>query len=347
MQTKLVYVLTCEEDDTYIEQALISIWSARYHNPQSIIILIVDDLTRKLLVGMRAEVLKYVTDCIVIDLPLEMRMRERSRYIKTSVRKIIKGDFLFIDTDTIICRSLAEVDNLSIEIGAVLDSHLYVTEYPEYLYSFLKSRLDKIDVDISFVKSYFSSGVMYVKDTLMTHKLYELWHQNWREGLSNGFIGDQPYLLKSDQILGGVITEISRNWNTVMYTYPKWIKQAYILHFSPHKNMSFIFDTNFLKLLRNEGLDNYKEIIVKHQLTYIAHIWQNPFKSYINMYYGFKLIEKYSPLSLSTYLINTHRQDLIKVCVLEMKLYFLAPILVFIFDIWYSLKKMMKLKLKL
>jgi hypothetical protein len=304
-------------------------------------------LTDKLLVDKRAEVLEYISEKLVLGLPISMKMRERSRWLKTQVRLLIKGDFLFIDTDTIICHSLSEIDEFKFDVGAIPDSHLYVADYPKYLSLFLKSRLDKINIDIRNVSIYFSSGVMFVKDTHIAYKLYENWHKYWSEGLSNGFIGDQPYLLKADMILGGVIKEISREWNTVMYTYPKWIKQAYILHFSPHKNMSFIFDPNFLKLLRNEGLDNYKEIIVKHQLTYIAHIWQNPFKSYINMYYGFKLIEKYSPLSLSTYLINTHRQDLIKVCVLEMKLYFLAPILVFIFDIWYSLKKMMKLKLKL
>ena len=62
MQTKLVYVLTCAPEATYIEQALISIWSARYHNPDAHIVLLVDDLTNQLLVGKRAEVLEYITE---------------------------------------------------------------------------------------------------------------------------------------------------------------------------------------------------------------------------------------------------------------------------------------------
>ena len=62
MKTKLVYVLTCAPEATYIEQALISIWSARYHNLDAHIVLLVDDKTNELLVGKRAEVLVYITE---------------------------------------------------------------------------------------------------------------------------------------------------------------------------------------------------------------------------------------------------------------------------------------------
>lgn len=53
MKTKLVYVLTCAPDKNYIEQAHMAIWSARYHNPDATIVLIVDDKTDALLTGKR------------------------------------------------------------------------------------------------------------------------------------------------------------------------------------------------------------------------------------------------------------------------------------------------------
>ena len=120
MKTKLVYVLTCAPEATYIEQALISIWSARYHNPDAHIVLLVDDKTTQLLVGKRAELLEYITEKVVI--PFEdtnATMMYRSRWIKTSVRQLIEGDFLFIDCDTIVAQSLADADNFDCEIGAV------------------------------------------------------------------------------------------------------------------------------------------------------------------------------------------------------------------------------------
>ena len=49
MKTKLVYVLTCEPEATYIEQALMAVWSARYWNPDAHIVLLTDNKTSALL----------------------------------------------------------------------------------------------------------------------------------------------------------------------------------------------------------------------------------------------------------------------------------------------------------
>ena len=121
MNTKLVYVLTCAPDHYFIEQALLSVYTARYYNPDATIVLIVDDLTDKLLVGIRAEILEYISEKKVKILPKEMSMMQRSRWLKTSVRNIIDGDFLFIDCDTLIARSLLEIDTIPYELSAVLD----------------------------------------------------------------------------------------------------------------------------------------------------------------------------------------------------------------------------------
>ena len=66
MRTKLVYVLTCAPEKHYIEQALMSVFSARHWNPDAHIVLLVDDLTDKLLVGKRADVLDYISEKIVV-----------------------------------------------------------------------------------------------------------------------------------------------------------------------------------------------------------------------------------------------------------------------------------------
>lgn len=341
MKTKLVYVLTCGEEGTYIEQALISAYSARYHNPDAHIVLIVDDKTNELLVGKRAEVLEYVTEKVVVDLPDDMLMRERSRYIKTSVRELISGDFLFIDSDTIVCGSLSDIDECDYNVGAVLDTHLSVNNYPAYLKSYLKSRLDIINVDVETVRYYFSSGVMYVKDNEFSHSLYKKWHELWYGGLSNGFIGDQPYLLKADLKLGNVIKEIPGVWNTVMYAYPTWIKDARILHFSPHKNMCVLFDSNFLSVIRKNGLESYKSIVLNHDCTYIANIWQKPFSKFIKIYKGLKIIKKHSPESLQTYLIEISIRDIV-VKLFEKNHFAVATLSIFINDIKINIRKAFK-----
>ena len=102
MTTKIVYVLTSSSKDTYLERTLISAFSARLHNPDATLLVVTDQVTMDNLKGKRAEIKKYVTYFIVVDIPAEYNNMQKSRYIKTNLRKFVKGNFLYIDCDTVI-----------------------------------------------------------------------------------------------------------------------------------------------------------------------------------------------------------------------------------------------------
>ena len=233
MRTKLVYILTCNPEATYIEQTLISIWSTRCYNPNAHIVLIVDNRTNQLLVGTRAEILNYITEKIVIKFEDEnTTMMYRSRYIKTQVRNLVPGDLLFIDSDTIINHSLSEIDNCLYEVAAVPESHLPITQFHLSLYQSMNENAQKIGWNPEQEQLYFSSGVIYARDTPIAHQLFKLWHQYWVDGLSKEVKIDQPSLAKANIECGHVIQCINDKWNCIMFTYPRWAKDAYILHFS-------------------------------------------------------------------------------------------------------------------
>ena len=113
MKTKIVYVLTSSKEDTYLEQTLISVYSARLHNPYADILVVTDNATANTIKGGRAEIKKYLSDIVVVDIPAEYNNMQKSRYIKTNLRKFVEGDFLYIDSDTVIAESLAEICFLS------------------------------------------------------------------------------------------------------------------------------------------------------------------------------------------------------------------------------------------
>ncbi len=271
MQTKIVYVLTCAPDATYIEQALISIWSARYHNSDAHIVLVVDDLTNQLLVGNRAEVLEYVTEKVVI--PFEdanATMMYRSRWIKTQVRQLVIGDLLFIDCDTIVNHSLEELDTLKCEVGAVCESNLPIEQFCMPLYQPMCENAQKIGWNPDGELFYFSSGVIYAKDTPAVHQLFALWHRCWQEGIENGINIDQPSLAKANIECKHIIQRIDDKWNCIMFTYPRWASEAYILHFAAFRNMSFLFSKRVLHYIKDNGLTNYiKQYIVHPTESYI------------------------------------------------------------------------------
>lgn len=284
MQTKLVYVLTCAPEATYIEQALISIWSARYHNPDAHIVLLVDDLTNQLLVGKRAEVLEYITEKVVITFEdANATMMYRSRWIKTQVRELVEGDLLFIDCDTLVNKSLEEIDEVKADVVAVPESNLPIADFHPSLYQSMEENAKKIGWDMAGEEYYYSSGVIYVKDTPMAHKMFQLWHQYWIQGGQIGINIDQPSLAKANIDCGHLIERIDNKWNCIMFTYPRQANKANILHFAAYRNMSFLFSKRVLRYIKDNGLTEYIK-------EYISH----PTNSYIpfdSEFYHYKLID--------------------------------------------------------
>lgn len=257
MKTKLVYVLTCAPEATYIEQALMSVWSARYWNQDAHIVLIVDDKTDALLTGKRGEILKYISEKIVVPFDDDaLTPMYRSRWIKTQVRQMIDGDFLFVDCDTICQRPLNDIDTFECEIGAVLESHLKVSEYCDSLYSTAKKANETIGVNIDDERLYFSSGVLLVRDTESTHQLYKLWHQYWKEGNDSGLKIDQPALAKANRDTGHIIRQIPDTYNCILFTRPIFVREAYILHIAAYQNPSFLFTDKVLNYVKKNGIDN-------------------------------------------------------------------------------------------
>lgn len=284
MITKLAYVLTCAPDNNYIEQALLSVFTARFYNPDAEIVLITDDLTDTVITGKRAELLKYFSEKIVVKLDPDLSMMQRSRWLKTSLRNLIKGDFLFIDSDTLITGSLQEIDKCEYNIAAVPESHLPVNKFNKYIFEKVDELSKKIGWNLNQEKYYFSSGVIYVKDFPENYEFYNKWFTYWFKGLSLGISIDQPSFAKANIKSGHPVKELDGIWNCVMYTHVEFAYSAKILHFCSFRNMSYIFENNFLEKVKIEGVENNEFIkysLINPYMTFI------PFDNVISKY-GFK-----------------------------------------------------------
>ena len=283
MTTKLIYVLTSTADMNFIDQAHIAIYTARYHNLKAHITLLIDDITDTVLVGKRAEILNYISEKIVVDFPLEMGMKERSRQIKTNIPKWVNGDFLFIDSDTIVTQSLAEIDNCLYDMGAVWESHLAIADFHPDLFDSMQESALKLGWDGRNEQVYFSSGVVYVKDNSQTRQFFSLWNQYYNEGLSKGVSMDQPSFAKANIESNYLIKQIDDRWNCILFTHPLFDKEAKVLHFSWYRNRSYIFDSHFLEKVKKEGIEKG---------SFIEESILNPLNTYLpndNALYHYKL----------------------------------------------------------
>lgn len=257
MKTKLVYVLTCAPEGHYIEMALMSVWSARHWNPDAHIVLIADDLTDKLLVGKRAEILDHIAEKIVV--PFEddsLSMAYRSRWIKTTVRQLVDGDILYIDCDTIICKSLEDVDNFSCEVGAVPDAMLPVNEFCSSMLKKDMKRCAAIGVDLLQEKYYYCGGVIYAKDTPLAHKFYKLWHKYWKQSFAIQMLADQPGLCKANIECNHIFQRIPDTYDVIAYTHNRLFHEPHILHFASHRIASYLGSKQIFGYLKKNGLAN-------------------------------------------------------------------------------------------
>lgn len=272
MKTIIVFSVVSGENDIYLSQAMTAAFSCRYYNPESTILLVVDEGTALLIEQKLSNIKKYINEIVIVETPQDYSKKLRSRYLKTTLRQAITGDFLFIDTDTIITESLESIDSTDADIAAVLDRHISVKEH---------RTKRKIEQDISSVDlilpdlhdKYFNSGVMFVRDTPISHKLFEKWHLYWNLSLELGSGIDQPALAKANKECGYPIVELSGIWNCQLCdNFVNYLHDAKILHY-------FASNNNSPYLLYSKRI--FDEILIKGEISEeLKYIIANTPKSY-------------------------------------------------------------------
>lgn len=299
MKTKLVYVLTCSPEDTYIEQALISVWSARYHNPDTPIILLVDDKTDKLLVGKRGEILDYISEKIVVPFDADKSMHYRSRWLKTKSRELVQGDMFYIDCDTIVTTDLSAIEQVDAEIAMVRDENVDFQDEVDSIAQKMIDYCNIIGVDLAKEKYYFNGGIIYAKDTELTHRIFTKWHAYWQEGLQVGLNIDQPSFAKSNLECERPVVLLEDRWNAIASTQIEEIYSAYILHF--WRGVSFFYNQSAMQYIQDNGLTD----IVKYYILHPTYTFL-PFDSHVAQYKGNDYIRFYKILKRALKDYGTH-----------------------------------------
>lgn len=216
MKTKIVYSIVSTENDIYLEQLFVSLTSLRLHNPHDYVAILMDEDTEKSLTGPRAKIRNLVTEIIVVPTPKEYTNQQKSRFIKTSVREQISGDYLFIDCDTIIADKLDDIDSFSDKIaiiGGVFDNHLGKGHTNMTPKAINRAKMCGYNYADDVREGYINSGVFYVKDNDMAHEFYKKWHKNWLHSTSCGVDVDQISLAHTNREMNWLIQQLPPIWH--------------------------------------------------------------------------------------------------------------------------------------
>jgi len=227
---KYVYTLTSTSRDYYYEQFLLSATSLKQYNPDSNIILLCDSKTRETLAGNRSGYEKLVSDVIAVDAPSDLLQIEVSRWVRTSIRRFVQGDFLFLDGDTIVTDDLSSVFKMGITFGACLDKHSLVSDHSKKDSIIDKNK--KLGFDSHFSNMHFNGGVLFCTDTPQVHKFFARWHELWLFSKSKQILRDQPSLNMAIHENMQFFTELNGTWNCqIAYNGLPYLVNSKIIHY--------------------------------------------------------------------------------------------------------------------
>ena len=260
MKTQIVYVLVSSEKDVFLEELWASVWSLRRYEPDVTVNVVVDEPTARR-IKANGELMSLVTNVVIAHVPEKYTPKERSREIKTRIRELIKGDFFYIDTDTIICKPLGEIDNCEYDVAGIPDSNVWLKDNP-FAGGMTSSVKGIFGSDAKNRGYLINGGVIYAKENDVAHELFSRWNKNWTYScFQKGNSQDQPALWQSDHEMGNVIKLLPDVYNSQVAMSLQYFADAAIVHFL---HMGFIPDQSYSPYL---CLKIYKDIKSAGTLT--------------------------------------------------------------------------------
>lgn len=267
-----VYVIVSDENDFYAEQAWISSYSLKKYNPTANVIIVCDFETYNITNNKR-KILDQFADLIIpIEIPNEFSIMQKSRFLKTSLRRFIIGDFIYLDSDTIIADNLNELEQFNAEIAVVPDDwHL---ENPTYSITAYNKNRNPDDIYQKKIDKFYNSGVMLCRETPNVNSLFEKWHKRWlKSSINYNYNYDQTDLWIANKELNNIIVDLHKNYNCAIKNHKlvlKNIQSSKIVHYySSLENFTFLYVKNedFLKSIRKNGLPANIGLIIENIKT--------------------------------------------------------------------------------
>lgn len=257
MKTIIVYVLVSSDKDFYLEQLWASVYSLKHFTPSARIKVLTDEETnRRFLDDKYEELGGYIDEVVPVPFDSSISGKERSRWIKTNMRSLITGDFLFLDTDTIVTSDLSEVDYLKMNVGIVLDLHCQFISHP--FESSIRKKIQRLfGGELKPSTNYYNSGVIFAKDSQESHQFFEKWHENWQKAKDKvGGVQDQQSLVVTINELG-VVEDLDGVYNCQILGSIEYLVNAKIVHFFntqwADNTLSDFFGDEIYKQIRKDG----------------------------------------------------------------------------------------------
>jgi Nucleotide-diphospho-sugar transferase len=172
---KGVYAVTSSGRDFYSAMTRVSAASIRVSNPGVAIIAACDNQSVAAMRHSRDPLLGEIDELIVCDTPVGNN-GFRNRFVKTQLRRLVDGPFLFLDSDTLVRENISEIFSLDTDIACA----------PNHSKDSLEQQIWSRDEEILSVMgwstrkdAYVNGGVMFYNNSPGAVRFADDWHQKW------------------------------------------------------------------------------------------------------------------------------------------------------------------------
>jgi hypothetical protein len=190
-QTRIVFAITSAGLDLFSAMTRLAIGSLRITNPASHITVVCDEMSDGAMRRAKDPLLKEADEWLVADSPVGSAVF-RNRFVKTRLRHLVDGPFLFLDSDILVRCDLSELFTIREDVGAARNHSRREREGqvgPQDL-EVLKALRWRTRDDL-----YVNGGVLFYADSPAAHALAAEWHRLWQISHSQcGEYRDQPAL---------------------------------------------------------------------------------------------------------------------------------------------------------
>lgn len=251
-----VYVVCDSEWGGIARMTWVSVQSLKKMHPDWSVTLVVDRSTSQRLQESGRLLLAAVDRVVVVE-PNCLDLKTQSRWIKVRIGEFVKGTFLFLDSDTLVLRSLKSLQSEIADIAAVTDNSL--TSPAEAMGDRIRSLYEGWGwpTELPF---YFNSGVIRVQGGEGSEEVFRQWTQLWEFCRQKEFVFDQPAFNMAVFKAGVSVSVLPREFNSIVMLYPQQMRDARIAHFYQSSKLSGSLLDHLVDVVDREGRVDWKAI---------------------------------------------------------------------------------------
>lgn len=221
------FVLTAKHLGLYADMAAVAALSVRRLHPEARIVLVTDEPTARA-IDRRSHALRNIVSEIVVRATGTDDPLVSSRHLRTVLRQLAKGDYLYLDNDAIAVRPLERGWPRRADLAMARDWNQ--RGIPPTALPIIEKLRAKLAWEFRMDR-YFNAGVMFVRDTPAAHAFYTEWHRRWKQTLSLGIREDQWSLNSASATGIATIAILPDRDNWVTHSTAMLRGRARIFHF--------------------------------------------------------------------------------------------------------------------